>query len=1714
MSTRSRKELYSFETITCEYKGKKSEGIDQPVFLQSLKASNPSLDDLVYLKNDFDLSQNKEVNGILRAIKMVHDNGVFVIYKEYFEGIPLVAFLESWTFNAPQFISLAIKLTKLLQDLHGHNILVKEFIIENILIDPESQEVKLCSLGSASEISRERVEYSSEFNYYGSLYHIAPEQTGRIGRTVDHRTDFYALGIIFYQILCRQKPFFYTDSLELIHAHIAKTPVQPKSIVNSVPDPFNAIVLKLMSKNAEDRYQSEAGILYDLDRCMKEWQQEGRLDSFQLGEEDFSSSFYISEKLYGRGKEIKSLLQSWQSVQQQSTHLYLVGGFSGIGKTRLINEIRKSVIESNGLFLSGKYDQLNKENAFSGFIQITKDLVQNILSGTDLQIDEWKETIRQQTDSDIAILFSFVPELKLLIDDTVEFIDIGPVEGKKKLNKAAIDLMSIYEAHNKPAVLFLDDLQWADMASLEMIHTIIGSGIKNVLLIGAYRDNEVDDTHPLTHTIEQITKDKPDGITSVFLKDLTRDDINHLVADSFQMSPNATIGLTDTIMKKTRGNPFFVKQMLQQLVDENAIHFDSDVRSWIWDLRSLQDLELSDYAVDLILKRMNQLSESARQVISLAACIGNTFDFNTLSRITGKETSELSETLWELKRQEFINSIGQWGKHHSDDIWNDIPALQKTNHEFRFQHDRIQQAAYSIIPEENLKQKHYAIGCLLLSQMSEHELHEKLFDVLNHFLIGQDHIVTKAERLDLAQLSLKAAKRAYRNNVIRPATVYFNFGMKLIDEDQSVDIFKDLLIGHSECEYLLGNYEVSEELFDRAVSNARTPLNKADILCRKMALYENTQRHALAIDTAREGLRHLGINLPKKVNQFHVMKELLTVKFLLRNKTTDQLLNNKKMESPEKILIMKTLMNLWGPAYLLQKQELLAFKILRMVNYSVRFGNSIESALAYSFYGYVVSAQLKDYKSGYDFAQLGIALNQKLNDKSLRSKVMVIAEGCVAHWKRPYTSIIPTLREGFHVGVESNDIIYAGYASTFMNRNNFLSGENLHSVQNKSIGFFHFVKKVNAIISREQMLPWARLIKDLMGVPPHPDIFDELGDEDIYYQHITKLNDELNLQLPLANYYTTKSMYHFIMNRPDLAFDYAKKADPLMSSVMGLSEWSEQIVYKTLAGLALLQKNQKLSRSDRKAISGNLKTMKAWAESGPDNYEAKYFLALALQADVNKKPAEAAGYFQKAIDSAAKNNMVNLSSLAYERFAYFKVQQNLEDQSIVLFRKSIIDYHEWGAARKVEQLKELIKSRDNTSGKTNLKVDISSKKLDMETILQASQTLSGEVRTDRLMEKLLLILIQNAGAQNAYLIQHKKDRFVIEASSRMEDDNVMKLRQTPISDVSEILQSLVRKTYQTGKAQILNDVMNSNELAPEALERIMARSIMCLPIKSKSEIKALLYLDNHLSSHVFTDERLELMQLLSGQIAISLENAELYQNLENRVLERTQVIEQQKLDLEKSKKQSDDLLLNILPSEVADELKENGSSKTRQFSSVTIMFTDFEEFTKMTESLSPEDLVAIVDHHYKAFDTIVEKYGVEKIKTIGDAYMCASGLPVENPDHALNAVRAALEMSKFVQEHIKERKAKNLPYCRMRIGLHTGPVIAGVVGFKKFAYDIWGDSVNTAARMESNCEVDRINISRTTYELVKEHFKCSYRGKINVKNKGEIEMYYVDGVLK
>lgn len=1701
----------TFNSISCSYHTETNPDTGEPNFIQRLNSDKADINALVFLKNDFEISKKLNNDQILKSYKMTQNINGYQIHKEYFNGIPLTEYLKDWEFNLLHFIELASRISNIIKTLHASKIIVKDFIIENILINPDSCEVKLCSLGYATELKREVVVEQLDKSLMNSLWHIAPEQTGRIARSIDYRSDFYALGIILYQLATGRRPFDQKNPSELIHAHIAKKATPPSSFNPKIPKIIDDLIAKLMSKDIEERYQSDTGILEDLSFLKESIKNNQKLDGFQLAQQDFSNIFFMSEKLYGRKKELEQLRIAWDRTRKNSCSIMMVSGFSGIGKTRLVNELRNSVLADSELYASGKFDQLNIESSYSGIISALKGIIQKILTESEENKIQWEKAISENTNDDIFFLSELIPEIKLLINSEIFEIKVGPIEGQKRLRQSIIDFLKTISIQNKSLVLFIDDLQWADTDSLDLIVEIIASKTSNLFIIGAYRDNEVNASHKLNITLNTIKEKFPQSIESLKVNELRTEDINALLSDSLKRDPEDTLILTNHVTSKTGGNPFFVKEFLYHFLDSQKIFFNVESKQWEWNLDEIKETEISEYVINLLLKKLSKLSAQSQDLICLSACIGATFDFNTLLLISGKSSEELSNMLWELTLEEYIMPLDNWGKFHTSITLDADDLRQDVNYHFKFQHDRIQQAAYSTLSQDQQRKKHYQIAQILYSQFSNEDLDKNLFDVLNHYLLGKAFITSQNEKERIKNLSQRAGDKAFRNNVINQAYKYYSLGLDLMEQDESSEIFKALLLGKSECSYLLGMHDESEFLFEQAISNASTNLRKADILSRKMALYENTQRHALAIDTARDALKLLGVKLPERTTQVHVLRELLKVKILLRGKSIDQLLGNPKMESPERIIIMKILMNLWGPAYLLQKQELLAFKILKMVNYSIKYGNSIESALAYAFYGYVISAQMKDYTKGCEFANLGLELNKILDDQTLRSKVIVIAEGCVAHWNRPYKSMLDQIRTGFNVGIESNDIIYAGYATTFMNRNNFLSGKNLDLILSEAKDFMKFVSNVGAEISRQQMLPWLRLVFKLTGKSPTEEYFGDLIEEEKNIAFISKMNTEMNVQLPLAQHFTMSSIYHYFNNDYERAYEFALLADPYMMSVIGLVEWAEQIVFRTLAAIAVIQRRKSLPLKEKRLLRKNLKLMSKWAIAAPENFKAKYLLAKAEYGKLNPKANNSEQLYKDAILAAEDAGLIQISALALESLGKFYRDNNQTDKAHNLYRRAILAYHTWGASAKVRQIEEKLKSMGfkSMNNDNELRHKIQGESLDLKSILDASQILSGEVKPDSLMNKLLLILIQNAGAQNAYLIKENNRKLQLVSSSQMSNNHQYVKHQLPIEKVENIPHGVVRKAYNYKETILINDAQYEKTISSLLPKDIESKSILCLPILSQDQVIAIIYLDNYLSKNVFSRNRIELIRMLSSQIAISIENADLYQSLEDRVSERTKEVENQKIELEKSKLKSDELLYNILPKEIATELKSAGACKPRRFNSVSIMFTDFEQFTKMSEKLTPEELVDIVDYQFKVFDTIIEKYGIEKIKTIGDSYMCAGGLPKEDSEHAVKTVQAALEISAFVESFVEERKAANLPYCRMRIGIHSGPIIAGIVGHKKFAYDIWGDAVNTASRMESASEPGKVNISSSTYSLIKDKFECNHRGKIQAKNKGDIDMYYV-----
>ncbi len=1715
-----------FQTASTQYYEASSTQYGGKVIVQAPLSSYPSIDELVNLKNDYEFSHTLDLDCVLKSLDLVRTPQGLLVIKENFDGISLQQYIDARDITIPIFLQIAIRLATLLRDIHAHHIVLKDLSPENILISPETLKLKVCSLCAASPLQREQLEIQVNESFQGSLWYISPEQTGRVGRSIDYRTDFYSLGIIYYQILCGRLPFNYKDPMELVYAHIAKHPIEPSKLKENIPLPLSNLVMKLMAKNAEDRYRSAEGIIWDLQECLQQWQHAGTIAELVLGQHDFSSVFTLSEKLYGRDAEIKALQQAFEQVQNGPAQLVLIAGYSGVGKTRLINEIHKSVVKQNGFFATGKFDQFKRDTPLSAFSMAFNSLIRQLLSEDQNQIEYWKQQLLKAIGGNGQVLIEIIPALDLLIGKQEPVLKLGTSENKNRLLTAFTAFLGVLDQESRPLALFIDDLQWVDSGSLELLQALLLSPLQNILIIGAYRNNEVNRSHPLQMMTERLSKEAPHKISTITLQELPTSEVNQLVADSLLRNPAETGQLSELISAKTQGNPFFIKQFLLQLAQVELIYFTEPTHVWQWNLTKINELDVTENVVDLVVSKIQKLTLPAQRLLSLAACIGNRFDIETLAIICQQPENTVAEILWETVTEGFVSAVGKPLRYYKDLLWDEMGLKKNTTdyHHFRFQHDRIQQAAYSLIPEQEKKYTHLNIGRLLLDKISPEEQEDHLFDILNHLNFASELISDAAEREQLVRLNLRAGIKAKNANAIQPALRYYKTGMDIGQQQANSELYKDLLIGCSECAYLSGNFNESEQLFDRALSNEQNQLEKADILSRKMLLYENTQRHHKAIETAKQALKLLGTNLSINPTSVQVMVELLKVKFLLRQKSVDLLLQNKKMESPRIILTMKILMNLWGPVYLLQKQNLLALKILKMVNLSIRYGNSIESALAYAFYGYVISAQLKDYRNGYDFARLGMALNEKLGDKSLRAKVLVIAEGCVAHRQVPFGQVLDNLRNAYHVGVETNDIIYAGYAVSFINRSQLFMGENLQRVADNMKGYIHFTRQIQSLISLHQLLTWARLVTNLTGLPPDPEVYGELQDEESQLAFIQDFAVRDNVLLPLANYYISAMATRYILNETEEALVLGEKAKPLLQAVLGLAESGEFYFYYPLCLIAAGKRRQHLAFRQRQELNRHIKMLQGLANGSPANYQAKYLLVLAEQEILHRRYEAACKLFDEALESARNNKLTYVAAIIYERKAEMSFACYDTANGNKWLHSALLEYQEWGAAAKVTQLQEenpifasLIPHKatdEKLPFKSLTSTKLSSETIDQDSILKAATSISGEVISERLLEKLLRIIIENAGAHAGYIIMVRNQQLWVDARSTQENEFAILLDKEPLEKVPGLSHSIVRMVYNTAEPVILDDALNNPVFSVELLAgKSQVKSVLCMPIIRNNTCVALLYLENHLSTHAFTAKRINVLNLLSGQIAISLENAQLYQNLEQKVQERTFTIESQKLEIEREKRKSDDLLLNILPLEIAEELKQHGHYKPRRHDSVTIIFTDFEQFTLLSQKITAEELVEMIDLCYKKFDEITARYQVEKIKTIGDSYMCVSGLPVGNPHHAVNAVRAALEMVDFVAQFMGARQRQGLPYCAIRVGLHTGPVIAGVVGHHKFAYDIWGDSVNTACRMQTAGEPGRINISDSTFTLVQDYFRCEQRGRIEVKHKGKIEMYFVNAEI-
>jgi predicted ATPase/class 3 adenylate cyclase len=1660
-----------------------------PVAIKELNYEFPSPRDIEQFYNEFHVLQNLNLTRTRKVLQKQRDKNRHLIYLEWIEGTSLREAYKNKATDLFPFLQIAINLCDAIAEIHQHHIIHKDINPGNILIDTTGNRVTLIDFCISSTFDLKQQFIANPDLVKGTLAYVSPEQTGRMNRLVDYRTDLYSMGATFFELLTGTLPFAEKDALEMVHAHIAKVPKPANEINQQIPPQIGKIVSKLLAKNAEDRYQSALGVKADLKKCLDEYVQSGTISDFPIGQEDFTNNFLLPQKLYGREQEISAIIEAFDRCASGSLELLLVSGFSGTGKSAIVHEVHKPITTNRGYFISGKYDQFQRSEPYFALIASFKSLVNIFLTEKEEKLQYFREKLKAALGSEGQVIVDVIPALEYIIGKQPPLTQLGGLEAQKRFTYVFRKFVKAVANQSNPIVLFIDDLQWADSASLNLLESLLqDKDIKHLLVIGAYRINEVGPTHPLMHTLGVVGKA---GIP-VGIKQIDNLEIHHLhslIADALGTGLPQMQELTALVYEKTKGNAFFLTQFLKSLHDKGFLRFDAGTKSWSCDIALIRATNMTDNVVELMAEKIRTLAPNTQNLLTLAACIGNQFDLATLSVISGRDAETLRSDLLEALSEGIL-----------------IP----TDDGYKFAHDRIQQSAYSLIADNEKAATHLQIGRLLLQNTDHDKQEARLFDITDHCNQGMA-LMEAGEKMQLLELNRKAAIRAKNTSAFQHARTYIEHALALLPNEAWKTNYErtlDLFTLAADIAYLCSNIAGMESYIDEITKHAVDAKDTVKANEIRIQGYISQNRLSESLATGLEVLNHFDITFPKNPTLAHAVAALVKTKLVMGLRKPADLIDLPMMQPGRHLEAMSVLFEVLPSAYWVNANLMLmvVFKMMRM---SLQKGNCGISYYSYTSYGAVL-CELGSLKTGYEIGSIGLQLSDREEARATSCRIKFNFSCFVQHWCEPLQNTLDPFLKSYHIGLETGNGEFASFSLYFYMQHFYLAGRNLQEA------IAGFEKYGNAIRQMGHFTPYNYLAMhhqaalNLTGLSPDPCALEG----DAYREsEMLPMHEKGNDKTALYKYHFQKMILQTLFERYDDAIQSGEKALPNVGSVTAQYCRTLILFYEALARLGHYRKvNAATQRQYGKRIKQNIAKIKMWATHSPENQLHKYHLLMAEWGRVQGNHSKVLDHYDLAIQLSRKAGFLQEEALANELTGKYFLEREKGDLAEMYLKNAWQCYRSWGAEAKLAHLHQFYPQyisgiMRKTSGlrmsgtNETQGTGTNTSGLDMASVLKASTTISGEVVLSKLLSLLMRIMVENAGAQRAFFLLQRNGELFIEAEVETDEEAKAMFHQ-PFAQGDTLAESVVTYVSRTKEYIVLDDAVSDPRFQTDAyIQQHKPVSLLCMPIIHLGEFIGLLYLENNLAKGAFSEGRLQVLQLLSGQIAVSIYNALLYEQLEQKVEERT-------AELALEKKKSDDLLYNILPFETAQELKKFGKAEAKQFKSVTVLFTDFVSFTSTAEKLSPAELVVEIDECFQAFDNIAEKHGIEKIKTIGDCYMAAGGIPVPNNTHAENIVAAAIEFVEFINH--RNKQGARVP-LELRIGISSGSVVAGVVGHKKFQYDIWGDTVNTAARMEQNSQPGKINISESTYQLIKDKYTCENRGEIYAKGKGNVNMYFVVG---
>ncbi|PTL81382.1 ATP-binding sensor histidine kinase [Vitiosangium sp. GDMCC 1.1324] len=1434
------------------------------------------------LRHEHEMLGGLDIPGVVRPLGLEEVAGILTLVLEDAGPLDLEQHLWQQPLETGLFLTLAIQIAGLVRSLHRRNVIHRDLNPSNLVVRPDTWQVTLIDFGTATRATG--LVGESE----GTLAYIAPEQTGRMNRLVDHRADLYALGATFYEMLTGVPPFVSADPVELIHAHLARPPVPPEQLKPSIPQVLSDIVLKLLAKMPEERYQSAEALELDLREAQRQWQASGTIAPFTLAWHDLAQELVLPDKLYGREHELAWLCGALKRVTAGPSEVVLVTGDAGSGKSSLVHDMQGRC-EGRARFLFGKFDQLHGNLPHASLVEALRGLVRGLLQEPPAAVLSWRQRLQDALGSSASAMTRFIPELVQLLGEQPASAPLGISETEGRFQLSLQALIQVFATHESPLVLFMDDLQWADGGSLTVLRNLAtASDLRHVLLVGAYRSKEVGPEHRLTQVLGAM-RTAGVALRTLEVPPLNLGALTRLCSDTLHRKPRQVEPLAKLLLRKTAGNPFFVQRLLRFLHQSGLLTFDAEQREWRWDLERIEQVEVTENVIELMLRAVRRLPVLTQQLLQVASCFRDRVDLWLLAAVAGKSVEETAEALWSAIQEGLLVPASQ-GSCFAYGTSRGSGSPEARAATYCFVHDRIQQAVYSLLSDEEKRHLHRQVGRGLVGGVSEHELEERLFEVVDYFDMSMESSrdLEPSERLQLAGLYLRAGSKAEATSAFGSALVYLRHGLECLPREAWASHHALALQLHrqaAECAHLTSDHALAEELVRAALPHVTSDLEKLNLYEIHVIAYSICRGYLEAIRWGREGLRLMGQEPPSERELERAFAdEAALVNEKLRGRTREELLGVPSAQDPRFLTLMRFMSSVVMAAWFSNQHLLFAFFQARMIHLSLERGHSPYSAHAYVSYAMVLGS-MGDYDMGMKLGEAGVELSRRYADRKQECRCLLIFAAGVSHWRVPFRTNLPLLRRAVAAGMEGNEFLFASYAAAYLAILLFSTGTELPLVHAEAEENLVFVQKVGHRDMVGLLLAYRQAVRCLQDRTHQKARYEDDGFSEKEYADSIRESPSI-----LCEYQALRAQTSYLLGDLADALEMSRAASknyPLMQPALPGIDY---VFYTALTlaacypGAASSEKDSLLSQ-----LQEHLHRLDTWAQGCPENFRHKHQLVSAELARIEGNQGEAMRLYDLAIDSAHQNENPRDEALAQELAGRYYHSLGHRRIASLYLHSAMKGFARWGATAKVAALEEefpdlaLDEALPWKTPTTREHAESRGARLDLLSILKAAETLSGEVVLDRLLEKLMTVCLEVAGAQRGALLLHEDGSLFVRAIG---STSAVSLERTVFHSSRHVPPTMVAQAYDSGSAVILADARRSPFSSDSYVVSHALKSAVAVPIRRQASSVGVLYLENNLATRAFAPGRIRVLQLLSSQMAISLENSLLFEKLHVEVEER------------------------------------------------------------------------------------------------------------------------------------------------------------------------------------------------------------------------------------